>query len=121
MPVEIPLVPSVPNYRRTTTIEDSTYIFDVRWNARESAWYFDLLEEDETPIRIGLKIVLGTFIGRTCHHPLFQAGAFIALDSSGENRDPGLDDLGFGARVALTYWTVEDLYLEAFGTKVAPL
>ena len=106
-PIVIPLIPSNPNYRVTTTIGGDPYIFDVLWNVRDGAWYFDLLNPDETPIAYGLKIVIGTSIGRRIKHPLFQAGAFMAKDLSNQYLDAGLDDMG--VRVQLRYYTVFDI------------
>lgn len=102
-PVVIPLEPSIPWYRITAALGETSYIFDVKWNARDAAWYFDLLEIDETPIAHGLKIVLGTLIGRRIKHPLFQQGVFAALDLTKQWRDAGFDDIG--TRVQLRYYT----------------
>ena len=102
-PVIIPLVPSIPWYRITTQIADTPYIFDVRWNVRDAAWYFDLFEIDETPIASGIKIVLGVPLGRRIKHALMRCGAFVAKDISGKWKDAGLDDLG--TRVQLRYYS----------------
>ncbi len=92
-----------PNFRIGTTFEGVSYIFDCRWNTRDEAWYLDLLAEDETPIRRGIKVVLGALLGgRAGHDPRFPAGVIVASDLSGEGREAGLDDLG--TRVQLTIY-----------------
>lgn len=106
-PQILPFVPSVPYYRFRTSIENVAYIFDVRWNVRDAAWYFDLLETDETPIALGVKIVLGMSLARRIKHPLFRNGTLVAIDTSGKLREPGLDDLG--TRVQIRYYTVYDI------------
>lgn len=106
-PVVIPLQPSTPWYRVTVTITGTPYHFDVRWNVRDHAWYFDVYESDETPIAYGLKIVLGTNIGRRVKHPLFAEGAFRAADLTGKHLDAGFDDIG--TRVQLRYFTAYDI------------
>lgn len=106
----IPFEPSIGHYRFSTTISNTEYIFDVRWNSRDSAWYFDLLEFDETPIIMGVKIVLGTYLGRRCTHALFYNGVFVAIDTSNEGREAGFDDLG--TRVTIRYYPAEDLITE---------
>jgi hypothetical protein len=85
------------------------YIFDVRWNARDAAWYFDLLAEDETPIRSGIKIVLGTSLGSSSTAAFFQNNILVAVDLSNGGRDAELDDLG--TRVRLLWSSLDDLAL----------
>ncbi len=99
----IPFVPGMVNYRLVTTIDGVTYIFDTRWNARDAAWYFDLLEEDETPIIYGVKVVLGTYLGRRSTHSFFRGGVLAAWDTSGQDLDAGIDDLG--SRVQLVHYS----------------
>ena len=99
MPRQLPLVPSIPFYRFGTTLSDVPYIFDIRWNGRDEAWYMDILQEDETPIRHGVKIVLGALLGRRSRDPAFPLGVMIAADLSGEGREATFDDLG--TRVAV--------------------
>jgi len=103
----LPLVPSVPNYRFSSVLNGVQYIFDVRWNTRDEAWYFDLLSEDETPIRSGIKIVLGTSLGASSTAAFFQNNILVALDLSKAGRDAELDDLGTRVRV---FWSsIDDL------------
>lgn len=104
--VEIPFSPSVGAYRLTFIIETVQYIFDARWNTRAAAWYMDVLEADETPIALGIKIVLGCLLGRRTNHPLFNNGVLVAIDLSGQEMDATLDD--FGTRVAILYYPVLD-------------
>lgn len=97
----IPFRPSLAAYRMTVPLDNATpYIFDVRWNAREGAWYFDMSEEDETPIVRGVKIVLGMYLGRRSTHPFFSAGCIMARDSSGAWREAGFDDITTRVEVA---------------------
>jgi hypothetical protein len=90
----LPFEPSTPSYRVSTTLGDTQYLLDVHWNERAEAWYFDILAADETRIRSGIKVVLGTFLGGRCVTPGFPDGVLVATDTSGEGRDAGFDDLG---------------------------
>lgn len=105
--IQIPLVPSVGSYRFATVITTTAYIFDVRWNTRDAAWYMDVLEVDETPIIRGIKLVLGVYLGRRSNHTLFLNGVFTLSDTSGAKADATFDDLG--VRVLLQYIPVLDL------------
>lgn len=112
MPAILQFVPSDPNYRFSTALGDATYIFDVRWNESDSAWYFDMLEVDETPIVTGAKIVLGTYFGRRSTHPFFISNILTAVDTGADNLDPGYDDLG--TRVEIWHYTTDELMGAAF-------
>ena len=107
MPVLVPFEPSTPSYRVGCTLGSLPYLFDVRWNARDAAWYFDLLDADENPIYSGIKVVLGTGLGRVCTDPRFPSGTFQAIDLAGTSRDAGIDDLG--ARVVVYYYSAAEL------------
>lgn len=113
MATTLPLVPSVPWYRVGTTLETVHYLLDVRWNSRDSAWYMDVLAQDETPIVVGLKLVLGVNLGQFCTDPLFQNGMLRVTDTSGQGLDAGFDDLG--ARVVVTYAAFDDLIMGGVG------
>lgn len=106
-PQILPFIPSVPWYRMTVPLVGDAYHFDVKWNAQDKAWYFDILELNETTIATGIKIVLGTILARRVDHPLMKNGAFIAKDTTGNDHDAGLDDLG--GRVQVYYYTVYDI------------
>lgn len=108
----IPFVPSIGNYDFETVIDDTPYVFDVRWNEYDQAWYFDIAEVDGTKIACGLKIVCGTYIGRYSTHALFENGVITAIDTSGGYRDPTFDDLG--TRVAVHYYTLRDIVSEVY-------
>lgn len=108
MALVIPFVPSIAFYRVATTINSTQYIFDVRWNTRDSAWYFDVLEEDETPIVRGVKVVLGCLLGRNTDHPLFRQGVIVAADLSDSGRDAGFDD--FGTRVQVMRLELNEVF-----------
>lgn len=108
----LPFIPSEAHYTFDTSILDTPYSFEVRWNARDPAWYFDLSEIDGTPILRGVKIVLGTYLGRTSTHILFQNGVFAVIDTSGGYRDPGFDDLG--TRVEVRFYPTADIINELY-------
>lgn len=119
MPIVIPFQPSLPFYELETVIEERVYLFLVRWNSRDNidpttgkplgAWYFDIFDDEGNAVTSGLKIALGAYIGRTCTHPLFTEGVFVAVDTEGTRREPGLDDIGDGMRVEVRYYTIPEI------------
>jgi hypothetical protein len=106
----VPFKPSIPEQEFSLQIGPSQYWFRALWNARHGAsgfWFCDVLEIDRKPIAKSVAIALGTFLGRTSTHPLFRAGAFVAVDTSKQSSDAGLDDLG--TRVQVRYYDLPDL------------
>lgn len=107
MPQQLPLRPSIPNYRVGTKLGGVSYVLDVRWNGRADAWYLDVLDEGADPIRVGIKLVLGAALGRRCVDPRFPPGILMASDTSGAGVDATLDDMG--DRVQVFYFPPEEL------------
>jgi hypothetical protein len=99
MPQELPFKPSEPHYDFPTVIDGLPCKFEVRWNALDSAWYFDILNEDGSPVAHGIKVVLGVHLGRRVNHPITRNGVLVAIDLSGDARDAGFDDMGTRVRV----------------------
>ncbi len=94
MPVRIPFQPSENNYRMRLSLSQQPYLFDVHWNSRDAAWYFDIRADDETPILLGIKAVLAATIGKRSTHDFFKAHLLTLVDTSGLGIDAGFDDLG---------------------------
>lgn len=113
----VPFIPSVPAYEFSLDIDGVSYTFDVRWNGRASAWYVDVLLSDGTAVARGIKIVLGAYLGRGRLHELFQLGVFVARDTSGDQRDATLDDLG--TRVEVVYVPIDEAIGRLVGSWVS--
>jgi hypothetical protein len=111
MGTRIGFVPSDGNYRinQALTLADGTktYTFDVRWNTRANAWYFDMYDPDGIIMVAGVKVVLNTPLGRRSAHPFFSNNAIIAIDSAVPRRDPGFDDIS--ERVEIWHLTATDI------------
>lgn len=107
--VQLPLVPSIPNYRVSTTLGGEQFVFDVRWNGRAETWFLNVLTSDAQPIRTGIRLVLGAGIGDRVADSRFPAGRFVVSDLSRSGREAGLDDLG--TRVVVLFLTNEELGL----------
>jgi hypothetical protein len=107
MPELLPIDAAAPHYQIGTSIDGAQYVLEVRWNQRDEAWYLDILDEDEDPIAHGIKIVLGSVLGKRCVDPRMPAGALIAADLSGAGLDATLDDLG--TRVVVYYYSADEV------------
>lgn len=98
---------SNPDYTMGVVLDTNHFIMHIYWNDRQLAWFFDMLQPDQTPIINGVKVVLGQYLGRTAQVPPFTTGVIGAVDTSGSGLDAGFDDLG--SRVVLVYVPVLDL------------
>lgn len=107
----IPLAPGVYNYTFGVALDNIQYSMHVYWNDKDAAWFFDLSTAAGRAIATGIKIVLGAFLGRTINEAPFSTGVIAAVDSSGAEKDAGLDDMG--SRVLLYYVPATDLLANA--------
>lgn len=105
--VALPLRPSNPSYRVGVALSGEQYVFAVRWNARDEAWYLDVLAADGTKLRTGIRVVLGTLLGGRVVLDTFPPGVLQAVDLTNAGREAGLDDLG--DRVQIYYYPFEDM------------
>ena len=94
MPVSIPLVTSQNNYRLAVPLQNETFLFDVRCNTRDAAWYFDLRREDETPILMNNKVVVGARPGHSSNDSFYKTRVMQVVDISDTGVDPSYDELG---------------------------
>lgn len=93
MPINIPLE-SNPSLTFTSSVEDSTYSFRLRWNSREKSWRLDIREIDGTPIVQGLKLTPNQNLTLGYKDPRLPTGNFYILDEDGVGNRPTLDSLG---------------------------
>lgn len=110
--VEIPCRPDLPHYSMQVVLESIeresvTYTLEFRWNDREGSWYMDLKTEDETPILSSVKVVVNFFLAARVNVANRPRGRFIAYDTTGQDLNPGLNDLG--DRVVLVFLTPEEV------------
>lgn len=107
----VPFRPGVPQQRLDITLAGVSYVMITHWNARDNAYYIDVLEADETPVAYGIKVVLGVVLGRRYTHEFFNSGerGLIAVDLSNTGRECGVDELG--GRVQIWYLTEVDMRL----------
>lgn len=115
MAQDIPLLTSDPWFRSTCPLDrldgsTITMSFDFKWNARDSSWYFDVLDASDKIVVGSVRFVRGVYLGRRCKHEIFRNGALAAVCTvANDRREAGFDDLG--RRMLLRYFTVYDIML----------
>ena len=91
-----------PDAETVFTLEGVNYIFHTLYNERGGAWYLDVSLEDGTPLVASRKIVVKWPLMGVRETPdRSLPGWLFAFDTSGQDLDPTLDDLG--TRVVMQY------------------
>lgn len=88
---ELPLYPE-PYYQYVAELEDSNRVFQFRWVDRTSSWYMDILQDDKTPILLGIKLV--AYFPIMADYQLQKHGitGFFVLLDKGATISDGLSD-----------------------------
>ncbi len=101
----IPTTPGVPFYTQRTRLDGVDYILGFRYSQREDRWYLDISDSEEVPILSGLKIVANwPLLQAYRYDPRVPAGEIIATSLTTDDSPPGLNEMGDGLRVQLTYF-----------------
>lgn len=99
--VALPLRSDAAAFSFRTTLASEEFVFAFRYNQREGAWYLSLYDTDVEPIVLGVKVVVGIPLFRGCVDARKPKGTLVAIDSTQQDLDPGLTDLG--NRVTLVF------------------
>lgn len=94
--------------------DEVTFKFDFEWNDRDDGWYFSIADVNGVALLSGRRVVLNYPLTNIYRDPRLPAGAFIAIDTSGTDTEPGLLDLG--DRVKLLYVPLEEARAAQDGT-----
>lgn len=100
--------PPVGRYRwlLRREFEGTFYRLMFRWNVRAGAWVVDFGNDSNIAQVRGMKMNLRQDILGPYKHKEVPPGTLSVVDSSGEDREPTLED--FGGRVMLEYTDSED-------------
>ncbi len=98
---EIPTRSDFDAYRFQTTLDGTVFTIILKKNLRDDTWTMDLLEQDETPIKHGIKLVVSFPLLRLIAALTRPPGEILAIDTTGRFQLPDLTQLG--TDVVLTY------------------
>ncbi len=96
---------TLTDYTQRTILDGREYVLHLRWNGRSAKWFLSVLDQDESPIVQGIKIVADFPLLESAVDDRLPPGVLLALDTTQEGRDPGLTELG--DRVVLVYQEAE--------------
>lgn len=107
----IPTSQQESNYTQVTGLDGRDYVLELRWNQRQGRWYLKISTADDGTIQGPVAVVADwplVYPGKDLPLP---PGCLMAVDTTGQGRDPGLTELG--GRVVLVYLDAEELGLDA--------
>jgi hypothetical protein len=103
----LPARSNLTHYEFGVELEGASYTIELRWNARDGAWYLSLYDSAGEPLVSGHKAVLGANLLGRGENPRLPPGLLTLFDTSGTLVDPGQTELG--GRVQLIYMESADL------------
>lgn len=104
----IPLFNGRAAYEYNIVIDSVSYRLVFTWANRHGSWYLDILEADSTPIRTGIRVILGYPLTlRDAANELMFDGMLILQRIDGLTREPTLQDMGNNVELVLA--TDEDI------------
>jgi hypothetical protein len=106
----IPNIPDTAYSRQRTRLDGRDYVLEFAYNEREDRWYLTILDDEETPLVCGLKLVTNfPLLRRYKANPDVPPGELMAIDLTGNRAPPSFAELGEGRRVELTYFEAATL------------
>jgi len=92
--LEMPLRADIPAYSFQLNLEGNLYNWKIRYNERMGRWLMDILDENKITLIAGIPIQTRFSLLSRFKNPDLPPGYFIAVDESGENKQPSREDLG---------------------------
>ena len=108
MPQNIP-IPTGARDKYNVVLGANSYNIEFKFNIREGRWYFDLYREDDTPVKLGVKIMenqslllryrLDNFLGDIACIKMANRGSSVI----------GRGNLGIDKEYSLVYFSEDEL------------
>lgn len=96
-----------PHQTSQVQLGDTVFVVVWRWNARDGAWYFGLMDVDGVPIVHGVRVVLSVDLLEGVSDSRRPPGRIVVVDSAKRGKEPGLVDLG--THIKVVYIRPEEL------------
>ena len=96
----------------TIEVELNNEVFRLRfqWNVRAGDWYMDILDSDDNPILLNIKLVINySLLDQYRYMTTLPKGEFILWDLEQNPSTGGLGFDNFGKRYQLLFFTDEEI------------
>lgn len=105
--ISLPVRNDLPHFTFNCELEGQTYGFEFWWNDRLPGWFMSISTVDGTLVLSGVRLSEGFPLTARFKDSRLPPGAIMAIDTTGRQADPRLEDLG--ARTQLAYIESADL------------
>lgn len=102
----IPVNGALTHSRLQCQLDGTSFGLEFRWNERASGWFFSIYAADGTLLLANRRLVVNWLLTARFRDTRLPLGDFIATDTSGQNQEAGLNDLG--TRVVVKYLEAKD-------------
>ncbi len=92
--VVIPTRTDLASYEMQIELGGDLFTLALHWNTRAATWFLDVADEDGAAIATGVAVVIGWPLLRLVQTTGAPAGHLLAVDTTGRDDPPGLEDLG---------------------------
>lgn len=89
----------VPAFEITVELDGTNYNLSFRWTRRLEAWIVDIYDSVDTLLLGGHRISIGIPLYYYRGYSDIPPGFLVALDTTNQDLDPGLTDLGDRVRM----------------------
>ena len=105
--VLLPILAQGAHFTFSTELDGVSFGFEFRWNNRDSGWYMFLYDGNGDPIAQNVRVAVKTSLLGPTIRAGFPTGYLIAKDTTGQDAEAGLTDLG--ARVKIGFISASEL------------
>lgn len=99
-------VPSNAHSETRVTLNNQVFYIELKWNTRETAWYFSLYDVNKISISTGVKLCYGVVPTRKISDTL--NGNIYIVNTTDSKDDIGRNNLGQGLQYQLVYLTLDE-------------
>lgn len=105
--ISLPVSQKTGHFFFDIELEGETYRLEFHYSERAAKWSMNIRDTQDNPIALSIAVVLGADLLAQWKHLPVPPGALVAYDTSGEEIDATLGDLG--ERVQLYYLATTEL------------
>lgn len=91
---KLPVSSEFPKFRFNTELDEETFIFSFRLNERMDRWIMSIFDAVETPLIMGIPVLLGTVFYDQFQNPALPKGRLFPINLESANTEAGSEDLG---------------------------
>lgn len=109
MATVLPTRTDAPFYDFEIDLDLRTFAFEFRWNERAGSWFMQIRDLAGNILLAGRRVVLDLPLLARFRDPRLPDGELLVIDTTGQQREPGLDELGPDARCKVLYFSRAEL------------